>query len=123
AAQKIAPCPELAQAVLKSIPASRRFVNPPDVIGTVCRCFGINREQLCSPSRSREIVLPRQIAAYLLRQMGNASLNQIGALLGGKDHTTILHGLKKIEKDLTQNNFLRNQVESIRGEILGKTHS
>lgn len=123
AAQKIAPCPELAQAVLKSIPASRRFVNPPDVIGTVCRCFGINREQLCSPSRSREIVLPRQIAAYLLRQMGNASLNQIGVLLGGKDHTTILHGLKKIEKDLTQNNFLHNQVESIRGEILGKTHS
>ena len=123
AAQQTAPSSELAQAILKSAPASHRFVNPPDVIGIVCRRFEISREQLCSTSRERGIVLPRQIAAYLLRQMGNNSLNQIGMLLGGKDHTTILHGLNKIEKDLIQNGFLHNQVESIRGEILGKTNS
>ena len=122
-AQKVDPSPELARAVLKSAPVSRRFVSAPDVIRTVCQCFGISREQLCSKSRSREIVRPRQVAAYLLRQMGGASLNQIGTLLGGKDHTTILHGLEKVEKDLSQNNFLRNQVESIRGEILGKNRT
>lgn len=122
-AKQTAPSSELARAILKSVPASHHFVSPPDVIGTVCRCFNVSREQLCSASREREIVRPRQIAAYLLRQMGDVSLNQIGTLLGGKDHTTILHGLRKIEKELTQNNFLHNQVESMRGEILGKTNS
>jgi chromosomal replication initiator protein len=60
------------------------------------------------------------VAAHLLHQISKASSHPIGKLLGGKDHSTILHGLGKIEKQLATDEILKNQVESIRGEILGK---
>ena len=119
-AQKAPPTEELLKAVLRTAPPAKTFIAPQDIIGSVCRAYQITSEQLCSSKRSREIVFPRQIAAYLIRQINQASLNQIGELLGGKDHSTILYGLEKIEKNLIGDQILKNQVESIRGEILGK---
>jgi chromosomal replication initiator protein len=119
-AQQTAPTEELLNTVIKTAPPAKPFVTPSDIIGEVCQAYRITAEQLCSSQRSREIVLPRQVAAHLLRQISKASLNQIGELLGGKDHSTILYGLGKIEKQLATDEILKNQVESIRGEILGK---
>ncbi|MEX2053460.1 MAG: chromosomal replication initiator protein DnaA [Patescibacteria group bacterium] len=119
-AQKAPPTAELLNAVIKTAGPVRPFVTPAEVIKSVCQAYQITAEQLCSARRSKEIVLPRQVAAYLLRYINKASLNQIGKLLGGKDHTTILYGLKKIDRQLAADEILRNQVESVRGEILGK---
>jgi len=119
-AQQAAPTEELLNAVVKTTMPVNPFITPSDIIGSVCRAYRITADQLCSPKRSREVVLPRQVAAHLLHQISKASSNQIGELLGGKDHSTILHGLGKIEKQLATDEILKNQVESIRGEILGK---
>ncbi len=119
--QRIAPSPEMIPGILRNTAPSGRFVSPQEIVATVCRRFNLKQEELLSACRSKEVVLPRQVAAYLLRKVGGASLNQIGQLLGGKDHSTILHGIKKIEKEIKENEFLQNQVESVRGEILGKT--
>ena len=119
-AQKSPPTEELLKAVLRTAPPTSTFIAPQDIISSVCRAYQITSEQLCSANRSREVVLPRQIAAYLLRQISRASLHQIGGFLGGKDHSTILYGLGKIEKQFATDEILKNQVESIRGEILGK---
>lgn len=121
--QKISPSTELARGILQNRAPVARFVSPQEVINIVCRHFNINPEELCSAKRSQEVVLPRQIAAYLIRKINRASLNQIGQLMGGRDHSTILYGIEKIEKEIPESRFLQNQVESIRGEILGKTCS
>lgn len=120
ATQRLTPSTELARGILQNRAPAERFLSPREIITTVCRCFHTTLEELRSSRRTQEVVLPRQIAAYLLRKISRTSLNQIGQLLGGKDHSTILHGIKKIEKELPENQFLRNQVELIRGEILGK---
>jgi chromosomal replication initiator protein len=121
--QRIDPSAELARGILQNRAPAERFLSSQEIIATVGRCFHLTPEELRSSSRIQGIVLPRQIAAYLLRKIGRASLNQIGQLLGGKDHSTILHGIKKIERELPENQFLQNQVELIRGEILGKNCS
>lgn len=120
-AQQAAPTTDLLNAVIKTAGPTRPFITPARVIKSVCEAYQITSEQICSERRTKEIILPRQVAAYLLRHINKASLNQIGELLGGKDHTTILHGLGKIERQLAADEILRNQVESIRGEILGKS--
>ncbi len=123
ATQKIEPSPELAQGILRTQCSSNQEISPQTIISATCRRFGVTPEDLRSASRAQEIVLPRQIAAYLLRKINRSSLNQIGRLMGGRDHSTVLHGIEKIEKEIAENEILRNQVELMRGEILGKIGS
>ena len=66
----------------------------------VAEFFKVTVADLRSKKRHKTIVLPRQIAMYLARQLTNMSLPEIGNTFGGKDHTTVLHSCKKIEKDL-----------------------
>jgi len=84
-----------ALSPLESQPAS-----PPAhvVVERVCKQYGVKPTDLRSKKRSRSIVLPRQVAMYLLRQVTPASLEEIGAALGGRDHSTVLYGIDKIEK-------------------------
>jgi len=119
-AKNIAPSPELVESLSQNLPRPRAFITPEEIIKIVCRRFSLEEEILCSSQRTKEITLPRQISAYLLRNLGQLSLQRIGELLGGRDHSTIRSGLKKIEKELPQNPSLRHQVEAVRGEILGE---
>jgi len=121
AAQKIIPTRELACSIIKNNPQNRRFVSPAQVVQTVCRHFGVEIKDVESAKRNREIVLPRQVAAYVLKNLSQLSLQNIGDLLGGRDHTTILHGIEKIEQEIKTNEFLKNQIQHLRVEILGKT--
>ncbi|MEX1061890.1 MAG: chromosomal replication initiator protein DnaA [Patescibacteria group bacterium] len=119
--QRITPTRELAQAVLKSRPQPQKFLEPADVVATTSLRYGVSVEEIKSAKRSKELVLPRQVAAYLLRNLAQLSLSQIGDLLGGRDHTTILHAVQKIEKAQKENSVLQDQIRTLRGEILGKT--
>lgn len=120
-AQNVTPTTELVSGILQNIPQSKKFVSPENIISTVCEHFSTEPEAIRSKKRSRDVVFPRQIIAYFLRDLSQLSLQNIGEILGGRDHTTILHGLEKIENDLTESSFLKNQLEALRVEILGKS--
>jgi chromosomal replication initiator protein len=104
--------------------ASRRgAVSRDDVIAAVLQHFAIGRRELAGRTRTKQIVLPRQIAMYLLREETDASLLEIGAELGGRDHTTVLHGIRQVERSLSTDPALRARVLSIREAIITRPAS
>lgn len=86
-------------------------VSPEAILRETCRQFKVPKEALVSGKRTREVVLPRQAAMYLLREVTSLSLEKIGELLGGRDHSTILHGLKVIEERLKADPLFRKQLD------------
>ena len=105
----------LAAEALKDMisPDDNRAVTPELIIDIVPEHFNISTDDLKGKKRNREIVLPRQIVMYLCRQMTDTSLKAIGAFLGGKDHASINHGIKKIEEDIKKDEALNNTVNII----------
>jgi len=75
--------------------------------------FGVSMQDLKTKRRNKQVVLPRQIAMYLSRELTELSLPEIGELFGGKDHTTVLHSYKKLKEDINQNPGLRERVEKL----------
>lgn len=110
---------ELAEDALKDIihPDKHREVTPTLIIDVVAEHFGVNPEDITSKKRNSEFVLPRQVVMYLCRSMLEISLSNVGKILGKKDHTTIIHGIKKIEEDITTNEELKNKIEIIKKKI------
>ena len=74
---------------------------------------------MCGKSRVANIKTARQIAMYILSKELSLSTNKIAAEVGVKDHTTVMHGIKKIEKDIKLNFVLRDQIEEIKERIYG----
>ena len=110
---------ELAEDALKDIihPDQPKEITPNLIIQMVCEHFGVSPEDITSKKRNSEFVLPRQVVMYLCRNMLAISLSNIGKILGKKDHTTIIHGIKKIEDDLLVNDDLKNKIEIIKKKI------
>ncbi|HLD69394.1 MAG TPA: helix-turn-helix domain-containing protein, partial [Candidatus Omnitrophota bacterium] len=79
----------------------------------VAQFYNISISEFSAKKRNKNIVLPRQIAMYISRQVTNLSLPEIGLAFGGKDHTTVLHSCKKIEINLKKDSDLRNSVEKL----------
>ncbi|OGO10310.1 MAG: chromosomal replication initiator protein DnaA, partial [Chloroflexi bacterium RBG_13_60_9] len=88
--------PELVESALTDMLPKNRRIAPATIIDAVAGQFGIEREKLLGRERSRDIVLPRQVAMYLIREETNASLPEIGNAMGGRDHTTVMYGCDKI---------------------------
>jgi chromosomal replication initiator protein len=107
---------ELAVQALSdaAMEARRAHITPELVVATVIKHFRCSPAELRGRGRSKEIVLPRQVAMYVLRAETGASLVEIGALLGGRDHSTIMHGIDKMEKQLETNTALRDHINAIR---------
>lgn len=82
-------------------PAPAASPSPEAILAAVCRHFGLPAEQLAGSSRARDISYARHVAMYLLRQHGDQSLAEIGARLGGRDHTTVLSAYRKIQNELS----------------------
>ena len=80
---------------------------------TVAEFFNITCVDLKAKKRSRNILKPRQVAMYLSRKLTNLSLPEIGNSFGGKDHTTVLHSLKKIDENLKHDPQLKNEIEKL----------
>lgn len=103
-----------------SLPLAREALatsrSPNRIIDTVCSSFSVSREQLAGRSRAREVTYPRHLAMYLLRELGSCSLTQIGQLLGGRDHSTVLSGYNRIKLErasLPQTQAALDQLESL----------
>jgi Bacterial dnaA protein helix-turn-helix len=86
------------------------------VLSAVAECFGLSMAELRESTRSRAVVLPRQIAMYLAKQMTAASLQEIGREFGGKHHTTVMHSIAKIDEQCRVNKDLKRVV----GKLLEK---
>ncbi|HET7486511.1 MAG TPA: helix-turn-helix domain-containing protein [Acidimicrobiales bacterium] len=78
----------------------------------VARACGVGPEQLCGPSRARQVVHARHVAMYVLRDVGQLSYPAIGAALGGRDHTTAMRAVERVRCALTQPGLLRERVEA-----------
>ena len=109
----------LAEKALKDIiaPGDKKEVTPEFIIEVVADHFNLTPLDIISQRRNKEIVYPRQIAMYLCRNMTDTGLQNIGKSLGGRDHTTILHGIDKIAADLEGNPTLQNTIDILKKKI------
>jgi chromosomal replication initiator protein len=108
---------ELANLALVDLLPDDSDPEPADVMDIVARAFNLSNEELLSRNRSKKIALPRQIAMYLMREMGHFSLPQIGQTLGGRDHTTVLYACEKVADMIERDDMFRRQVHQIRDQI------
>ncbi len=108
---------ETAQAALESILTHTADLSPAQIVTAVARHYGLSEDQLLGPNRARAVSVPRQLAMYLIREETGASLPEIGQILGGRDHTTILYGCEKIEAQIETDEQLRRDWLAIKGRL------
>jgi chromosomal replication initiator protein len=96
-------------------------IEPEEVMIQVAGAFGVSVDKLRGSDRRQEVVLPRQIAMYLLREEANYSLPKIGEAMGGRDHTTVMHACHKVTDLLERDDKLRRRVIKIREQIYGQS--
>jgi len=89
-------------------------VLPKKLVGTVCRHYKIKTSDLFGACRKAKLVLPRQVTMYLLREDLGLPLMEIGDILGGRDHTTIMHGVDKIKQKFNSDSDLRHEIMLIK---------
>ncbi|MCD8014624.1 MAG: chromosomal replication initiator protein DnaA [Lachnospiraceae bacterium] len=110
---------ELAEEALKDIisPDSKREITPDLIIDTVAEHFHVSADDIKGSKRNSEIVFPRQIAMYLCLEMTNTGTKRVGEIMGKRDHSTIIHGQKKIAGEMKTSENTRNTVEIIKKKI------
>ncbi|HBB60245.1 MAG TPA: chromosomal replication initiator protein DnaA [Lachnospiraceae bacterium] len=110
---------ELAEEALKDLisPNEKREITPELILQVVADHYNLTPDDITSQKRSREVVIPRQIVMYLCRTMTTTPLKTIGNYLGGRDHTTILHGQEKIAMDVEKDESMRNTIDILTKKI------
>ena len=110
---------EMAEWAINDVMASKdKVISSEYIQETVAKYFNVDVDQLVGQNRSADIVFPRQIAMYLCNTIPQISLKQIGRDFGGRDHTTVLHACKKIEKEIKDNKNTKMIVDSVKTIIL-----
>jgi chromosomal replication initiator protein len=107
---------ELAQAVLSNVlyNPKKRQITPERIAKAVSEYYGVGLDALKGQKRDKAIVVPRQIAMFLMREETDVSLLRIGAELGGRDHSTVLHACDKITRESAGNDELRREIAAVR---------
>jgi len=95
----------------------QQFITPELVIREVHKYYRIPIEELLGKKRTKELVTPRQTIMYLLRHECNLSFPEIGRKMGGKDHSTIMHGCDKVQKNISTDNRLKDDINFIKEKI------
>ncbi|MBI3913193.1 MAG: chromosomal replication initiator protein DnaA [Chloroflexi bacterium] len=107
---------EMTNTVLRDI-FQRQPLTSDQVLAAVAEVYRVEIEDLTGRSRNKEVVLPRQVAMYLLREETGASLPQIGDLLGGRDHTTVIYSHDKISQQIETEDKLRREILAIKERL------
>lgn len=109
----------LAEKVLKDIisPNQKRIVTPELIIDIVAEHFDLSPADLTGNKRNSKVVFPRQIVMYLCRHMTEVTLKNIGKVLGGRDHTTIMNGINKIEAELETSESTKEIIDILQKKI------
>ena len=97
--------------------AASTELTPQMVRERVAAGWGVTVESLSSKKRTKELTVPRQVAMYLIRELLDLPLVEIGKLFGGRDHSTVIHSLQKVEEDLRSDEAFRTRVHALRTEL------
>ncbi|OGG01642.1 chromosomal replication initiator protein DnaA [Candidatus Gottesmanbacteria bacterium RBG_16_52_11] len=114
---------DLVSQVLKHHPGAassqgtNRKTSPHEILEAVANHYSVRPSTLKGPKRDRPIARPRQVIMYLCKVEMGLTLDDIGGLLGGRDHTTVMHGVETITRELSTNNRLRSDVEEIKNKL------
>ena len=91
-----------------------RRIKIEDILRIISRHYGVSKSDLLSQRRHRSVVWPRQIGMYLAKHLTARSLPEIGRRFGGRDHTTVLHAIRKIEGEIGKNPNLGDELEELK---------
>ena len=107
---------ELAEQALKDIisPDEKKVITPEYIISVVAEHYGVTPADLSGNKRNSKIVMPRQVSMYLCREIISTPLKNIGKALGNRDHTTVMHGIEKIENELQNDDNLKNTIDILK---------
>jgi chromosomal replication initiator protein len=112
--------PQLVEAALADLLPQRQNVMPEKVIELVAREWQTTVDALLGRDRSQKVAEPRQVAMYLLRKETDSSLPQIGEVLGGRDHTTVMYAIEKISNEIETKPDLRKRIINIKQQLYGQ---
>jgi chromosomal replication initiator protein len=113
---------DLANTVLQDI-FQHQPLSVEEVLAAVAEYYRITIEDLKGRGRNKEVVLPRQMAMYFLREETSASLPQIGEVLGGRDHTTVMYSVEKITQEIEQDDQRRREMLTIKDRLYRGQHT
>jgi chromosomal replication initiator protein len=106
------------QIVLDLTSGSKKaLISVKDIINAVAEFYGIKVSDLLGPSRRKELVIPRQVAMYLMREELDASFPQIAQEIGGRDHTTAIHSYNKIKKEVSEEGRIKQEIDYIKQRL------
>jgi chromosomal replication initiator protein len=94
-----------------------RRIKVEDILRIVSRHFAVSKADILSDRRHRSVVRPRQIGMYLAKQLTSRSLPEIGRRFGNRDHTTVLHAIRKIDKEIGDNPHLKEEIEELKRQL------
>jgi chromosomal replication initiator protein len=111
--------PEFCQMAIADLapPQRRRQRTAPALLDAVAAYFGLAPERFCGKSRDKDLVHARHVAMYLLREEVHLPLTEIGRVLGNRDHSTVLHGLNRVQASYYSDPGLRREIEQIRQQL------
>ena len=115
--------PKLAKKLLGKVieekTKTKKNIKPKEILDVVCNYFNLKINQIKGPKRAKMVVFPRQIAMYLLRTELAIPFIQLGEMFGGRDHTTVMHSVEKIDKEVIASESLRLDLEALKKKIYG----
>ena len=97
---------------------AQKEVTPDMIIKIVAEHFNISVSDICSKKKSQEIVYPRQLIMYLCRTLTDVALSVIGKKIGNRDHTTVIHGYEKIQREMEKNEKVKKDIEILKKKII-----
>jgi chromosomal replication initiator protein len=105
---------ELAAEVLQHyVDPEPDTLTPDHIVGVVAERFGVKTDALCGARRTRAVALPRQVAMYLIRQLTDHSLVEIGRMFGGRDHTTVMYACEKVGDLIREDNAFADKINGL----------
>ncbi len=114
---KVEPSPELAREALGNLLGSPQAISIDSIQNVVAKFFNLKSSDLKSQRKVKLIALPRQISMYLSRKYTDCSYPEIGARFGGKDHSTVIHAVRKIEKKIESDPALKSTIETLKKNL------
>ncbi len=110
-------CVSFVKKLIGDKPRKKSGVGVESILKTVSKRFDVSVSQILSKCRSREVVLPRQIAMYLSKKLTNMSLSEIGGYIGGRDHATVIHANRKISKLVKRDRGILLSIKKLENEL------
>ena len=112
---------ELCQRVIKrTVRHEKKQPSVDEIINAVCQHFNISAEAINGPSRKRELVEARQVSMYMAQKLTKTPTTRIGKIMGGRDHSTVLHSCAKVEDRLTRDVDFRTELQAIEKSVKHK---